>query len=743
MDKRKQIIKELCSSPFIDKWILELKDNDSLFSVDQNLKPCIKVDKNRIKSSFWDGLEVLECYARRDICNDDVDDFIVSIINSCIEKYVEDKEENPTLRLDSSYAILTQLLQILKSRPDYCAKIDFLKFVKIYLSSPYGFPFSLVSSLKEFKLSNFLNGEDVFNCYKTIIEKEKIGTACFKYLANMREIDKNNGFLFYEYSKSKITSFNDFDCCHMGAFSSYPDYTQYEFSDKDILIVWFKESSKFITFEQLKLDINSFTSSDKYFLKRAGLALININFRTCKNIFYENIDSFLNNREYFSDVKELINTNLQQLDIDFILPKLETATFGVKEPSILRNHIKGIFKKYIDSNQEATKQIINYKTETTKDLNSIKNFNRMIYFIEDSKFDDVDYLYNQIRGKDPIEALNIYKNSKDKSTYYLEVFCDAYFRLIGDDYQYFIDNLDNFDSRMINQILFKLENDYQNLIKLLNRFIRLLNSDSYFNNCISTVLYRMQKLCDNSNFQDIFSLLSKIDYKKMTINGDVRGDSYINDLINENMHTYLEMLAYCSECDKTSFSFLKTVIKYLLHAATNHKTKSLISFIMVRLFRIDVDYCKSILDVVFDNYYESFNPSYLMYSISNDTNCQLLSLIKEKDDFKEYISLDSENNDIKMSQNIIFSRLLFLAFKEKDFAFYDYYIKSNNLDCLSKGFDNIKYWITNKDSNIDIEDVLKFCKLVNQNLSKFKSIDKFQIDQLIRSISKLLLASKK
>lgn len=743
MEKRKQIIKEFCASPFIDKWILALKDNESLFSVDLNLKPCIKVKKNRISSYYWDGLEILECYAKRDTCNKEVDKFIISIIRKCIKKYAEDDEKEPTMRLDSSSAILSELLQILINRPEYCREVDFLKFAEIFLASPYSHPYSLISSLNKLNLSAIFNNNSFFNFYKLIIEKGTIGTECLKFLADVNLINKETGFLFYEYSKNKIMNFDHYALCHMGAFCSYPDYVQYEFTNKDILVLWFKESSKYISFEQLQKDINSFIKSDKYFLKRAGLALICINFRTCKNIFYKNIDRFINDRDFYSDLKELININLDQLNIELVLSKLEKASFGVKNPTILKNHIYGILKKYLDSDNGVIKQTINYKTETVKDLNTIKNINRMIYFVEDSKLDDVDMLYKQIKDKDPIQALDIYKNSKDKSSYYLEVFCDAYFQLIGNNYGFITDNLEKFDSRMINQILFKFENSEQKLLNLLQKFIETLNDDSFFDDCISTVLFRLEKLCDSKKFNDVFQMLSKIDYRKIEIKQEIKGDTYISDLINYNMHTYLKMVAYCAECNTVYFSFLKDVIEYLLKVVVNRTTKALISYIMTRLSRIDINYCRSILDIVFDNTSESFNPSFLMYSISNDIDCKLLDLIKDRDDFKKYIAYETKNGDIQMSQKIIFSRLLLLAFKQKNFSFYDDYIKSNNIDCLNNGFENIKYWIINNESAVEINDVVNFCKLVNLNFNKFKNIDKFQIDQLIRNISDLLISSKK
>lgn len=738
MDKRKQAIRALCKSEYLDKWILSLKDNP-IFSVDKNLRPCVKIE-NGFQSSVWDGLNLLECYAKRHLNNQEVDDFIVKLIRDSIQKYNEDTETNPLLKLNSSYIILNQLLQILLCEPKLIERINFLNFVDIYISSQHSLIYSLLEGLQKINIVKYVQENFIFEIYRRILEKDNIGGECYKILYDLSFINptKNLQFLFYQYAKTELFKLNAYSFPQMGSFYDYPDDQYQMISKKDILVVWLKKFSKYVDKENITKDIETFFSNKKSFLKRAGLAIVNIRFTTLKKFFYSNFEHFLTDIEFYSDLVSLMKKNIHNIKLELIKDKIKNGTFGNDaRKEMLKNHIFGILKDNCDPKLCAD---LPYMQESTKTLNEIKNINKMMYIIDNPKENDINYIYNQIQLMDPIEALNTYNNSNKKSYYYSEVFCDAFLKLINNDFEFIIKNLDNFDSKLINIILGKFDDNDEKIISLLSEFVPILNKKEYFNKCISNVLFKLYKLINKGKIKDAFDVLSKIDYKQIDTTSEVTGSSYIDDCINQNLHTFLEMYAFCCENNKEYFKNLKLILTYIFSTPTNHKIKSIVAYICARLYRIDSSFCSSLVNKVFENSYNGYNPSYILYSISSDINCDFLKIIKGREDFEEFISLESKEQDIKRSQNILFSRLLWISFVEHNkMPFIELFIKSKNFESIITGFEYAEYWLKNK--KITIEQVVLFVTLISNNIYKYNLSRERGVDQLIRKISKILSQS--
>lgn len=173
MDDLKTIIHSLGKSNYLPEWILQLKDNEVLFSPKRNIKACIKIEDDRVRSDVWDGLRLLGFYCSRGFDNKEVDDFVVSLINESIGLYERDANTDPYLKLNSSNAILQEMLDIILSKPVFVNKIRFKSFVEIYLDGVLSWPFSLAHKMFE-HLEVLLESDQntVFEVYKTLLEHE-------------------------------------------------------------------------------------------------------------------------------------------------------------------------------------------------------------------------------------------------------------------------------------------------------------------------------------------------------------------------------------------------------------------------------------------------------------------------------------------------------------------------------------------------------------------------------------------
>lgn len=741
-DDLKLIIKSVSNSEYLSKWILNLKDNEILFSPYLNIKPCIHVDEKSVRSDYWDGLTILRSYSSRNLKDKDVDAFIIKLINDAILVYQNDKETQKYKKLNSSDQTILTLLEIVISRSKYIDLIDVSCLVKTYFDSALAWPYTLVHELnkqKDVLLSSRKN--KVLDVYKTILELSDERIDYGKYL-DIPEIIKSYPLGYYNFAKKSILSLED-NYYDMGAFFDYD--TPYIKRKDVILFNWMKTSSLFLEKGELEKDISSFVSSSYELHKKIGLCLINLNFIKEEKFFFENIHFFFNNECFYADLRMLFINNSGRIFVEnnkkILCDELEKATFGLSNDSqirVLKNHLRGIFKRnrYDTVYEEETKDARDFAT----------NFNKAFYLVENNLVDETNKIYNSIKELSIEDAVQKYKAYKKNSSYYISIIHKAFIKYLIVKYPSdFYNFLVSFDSDLVRSLISYFSNgDGKNadlLYLTIKSALKLCNEDCRFIDCISPSLFEMRSFLDAFGKEKTFELFNLINYKWITIDEFNDFNDVINVCINEGFFAFIDLLIVLSfEYQQLKEKSIE-VFNYFIEKSDNHKLKSIMAFSFPYLLMTNEEYALSKKDYVFDNMDNDINLSYPLLVLSQEYSEHLLSIIGKRNDLKKYLSFKYNRGDNLMAQTVLFNWFFMSYIKGNDsfVGIINILFETNNYSAILELIHSANYWIeSNNLAELQIERYVGFLKMLFANAQK-KEFAFDEVDQLIRAISKTLM----
>lgn len=737
MDDLKSVISGLCKSPHLDEWILKLKDNEVLFSPKKNIKPCIRVDENYVKSDYWIGLNLLEVYSKSQLSNDLVDAFIIDLINESIEIYKNDSEVDPYKKLNSSYFILTELFEICVQRKEYFDSIDVLSLISFSLSSATSWPFSIVHALFEHK--NVLlecSPSKVFEVYRTILEFGGKSLDYTEYL-KIDDLVKRIPFKYYDYCKRKILTY-DFSISSMGSFFEYQG--EYERKKESIVFNIFKTASRGIDAKILKEDVEKCIFSNSKLLKRIGLCLININFDTIGDVFFDHIQVFFNDDDYYSDLRCLLENNSRNIveprQRELVSSIVKKATFGIgKEREELIQPLRNYLAKVCSQNGLD----IPFVEPSKQDAEFVLNYNKSFYIVNHDFKGDIATIKDRISNVTVDNSVSIYFDLIKGSSYFRDTVRQAFVETYFSDGSNF-GNIKLFDYSLAISLIHYHEQkkDIECLYKSIIEVLNICKDNAEYINCLSTILFATQSNVESFGFERFCKLLRLIDYKWMRAEEFRYPNEIISECINEDIHTYLELLAYAVERNGVGVEYLKAALSYHSAKSNAPKIKALMAFIFPRLLRIDKLYASELEKIIFDNQFNGTNPSYTMLAVSHGYSLPLLEVISNREELTNYLRINNGTNDEKMAQKVLFNWFLGgYFFKGLYENIIDIAFSTKRSDVILENLRSINYWIETKQIMNQLV-IKKYLEKLNIVIGDWINKES-ERDQLIRELSQLIV----
>ena len=742
MNNIREIINSLSKSEYLSEWILQLKDNEQLFSPELNIKPCIKIADGQYRSSVWEGLTIIKSYCDRKLNNEEVDLFIISLLNKSIEIYKKDQEEDKYKKRNSSYFILDSLFDIIISKAAYFNNVDVSSFVGIYCDCVFSWQFSIIYDVYKNR-NNMIEEYDVhriFSIYQKIIEVGNERNDYDKYLIVPMFIAKNP-YQYFNYSIDYIRD-NEKRVYDMASFFDYQG--SYGFNLKSAIFQWLKLSSQYIDDSILEQIINEFIYSENELQNKAGLCLININFNRLSTLFFKNITSFYSKNSFYADLFSLLKNNSRYIfneDNEQVLTNaLANARFGNTEhgSEILKNHIALLYKE--------NKYEVECKPENADEYTFAINFNKGFYVVDHNPESDKNSILKKLEGKNIDEIILLYKETKDGSMYYNDIVNKAFCEHLKKDenLELFFDSMDSFEPSLINTMIYSFDSEdnvqYEIYYKLITKTLVLMNTYDKYKDCLSSVLFVLKKLSKNIAIDKTAAIVRLIDYNLLTVDEYTDTKNIVTACINEKVFMYLEMLCFVTCNKQYDEEDLKKIIYFFIEKYNFKKTKSILASMYPMLFYIDKSYATSLTDYIFLNESEGHNLSYPLLSLSNIDNKVFLDHISDRQDLILFLSEEYSDGDYERGQIIIFNNLF--SFYLQSLYYKDLlYIMIDKL--LIEPIQEIMYlfnhWFENK--QIEQNEVDNYAIFLNNllNAIKDKALNKKHIDYIIRNAAKTIL----
>ncbi len=742
MDKLQTIIAKLCVSNFLPEWILELRNNEVLFSARKNIKPCIQ-EGDYVRSSVWAGLMLLRSYCKRGFSNPDVDEFIVSLLQEAISIYRADKETDPYKKLSSSQVILDGLLDIILSKKEFFDGVDFASFVRIYMDSATARPYSLAYDL--YRAKGVLVAADqkkVFNVYKAILEHGFKNPDYADYLV-IEDLIRKNPSDYYEYSKAylldRCTSVHYFD---MGAFFEY----QKSHSHRDDIpyFRWLRIASKYIEEPRLKSDIKSFIGSDVRLLNKVGLCLINLNFERTRDLFFGNLDLFFSKKDFYADLRCLFETNPKKIfssgHEDSLTQSLTKATFGLNDGRI------GALKNYIARIYSANGLLIPFYKPAPEEIEYVVNYDKAVYSVNVNTPKEAEIIKSSLKGKTIEEAQTLYSQLISKSRFYKETVQDALCEYLLEEHPNdFVDHIEGFGNEFSAHFLYHLatknHTPKQATLQAVQKTVELIGKDSSFLSCISAMLFAIGKLEDSLDPQSLKDLVLSIDYKWIAVSDYESRDNIVLTCINEDLHSYFELVTHA--CDGSNdIAPLKEAIEY--HKAHNDcaKFRSIVASIYPKLFSFDEDYASSLADYVFTNNFEGRNLSYPLLAMSNQIDDRLLDFVGERSDIATFLLEGTGSDEEEMgleNLSLCFFRRYIYAGKFENIVRLQF--QTRKFDVILECIRTMNYWLASGPMNSDTFERYKAYLAMFVSLASKEGIFYSEFDYLIDEVAATILAT--
>lgn len=644
MKRSDQVIKALRSSPELGDWIMALKDVEGLFFI-SDPKQIINKEKDSEGVSFCDGLSLFEAYFSSGGSSKEIYDFASEAILNALEVFRTVPEDKKPL---IDYRILNSMFEAIVSNDDLARSVDFEFFVRTFIASERTHKYLLYLKLFRRKAFFVLDPETMIRVANVLIS-EGLFDESFDYLTSndMNFAISKRPMPFYNVSKDALISTKKrfFD---MASGYLYPEKDYYDKDIESIYINWFKKSSKFVAKDALMNDLRFFFGSKKTHLKKVGLSVVNINFDRLNDFFFERIDDFFSDTDFYPDLIQLIANNIEAMSsetINAIIKANETVLDTTDDCRIglLKNRIKMLISK---------RKSIPYRPETKNERIEVENYGRLGYIVEGGLEDDKMQLFEEYKKLDYEDALTRFNGDIEKSRYFEVVAYDAFYRyLMQWDEDFILGHIKDFNSGLSACLI----SNFESSDKLPKLLLEIAKKDD--NVPFSSLLFAISRLLNKGMKDNAYEVLMYVDYKRLGFRDNIVGDSFVNDLINEDFEMYFEMLAGCVYSTGAHFDRLKETLEYAIENFDPIKTKALIAFKIGMIASIDKEYALSLIDYAFDNEKDGINVSYLMYSYGFSGGIEIVDILSGKSDCKTFLELRNKGHDVSNAQTNLFLKI--------------------------------------------------------------------------------------
>ncbi len=657
------VVRELSDSPYICEYIIALKFTNRLFSSKKYLQPCIVNDDGSYRSSTWEGLNLIKACYDRGKNNNEVDGFVEKLLDRCIKIYRADEAiNNPYQKASSSHSIIETLISITSSNQTLSNKHRLKKLIDYYLSSPGPRGYFIAHVL--LKAQNVLinDPKEAFEIYKSFYERCEIDSASAELLKgiNINQIVKRKPSSFYAFSKRKLEECQA-DFFTMGSFLDYGEgrFTYHEKSS--VIADWLRQSSIFLQDPKiLNNDINQFIHSDVFYLEKAGLCLINLNFDTSETIFYQNLEFICNKREFYLDLLGIVKRHGNALlKSKKFIKTIESASFEEINESrrlLLLNRLHQLL------NQQGGSFICTEEGEKEKEY--IENYGKIAYSVS---VRDEDYKIPMLKemGNSSIEqAIGVYEKycrsgvffqhiAQENLAEFIESFATEPIR------QYFR----QLDPKVINFLLVRWQSSQSDKIRMLLECINELAPDSLFLEVQSSYLTAIRSILINGNDYDYcFSLLRRVSWRSVQPSSKIPTEHIISWLINLPLINFFECLTLIACYSERAKQKTASEMADCLVANPSPVNKAIIAYCLPNIFFVDKTMAASMANTVLDNVWNGVNISYTLLAIQGGLGIRHIQLLIDRDDLHTYFAIESENYDIINPQRRLYALALHYFF---------------------------------------------------------------------------------
>lgn len=632
MNNKLLVVKGICESPYIDQYIIKLKNNKSLFSIEDNLWPCDEVEPGRYAFRYWDGLSILEAYAKKpELNNEMINDFIISLINSVITVITADTEEDYHKRYSSNWGNMSKIFGIISAKDVFIKEIKVLDFVKEYSSNKMNNSDTILDIMNKNKENYLSNDSSIFFAIHELFIADDIDDIYYGYLCgnSVSDFIKNAPYKYFFKSKRWIENTESIFFA-MGAFEEYSQNRKYKIDKEDIFIDWFIQSSQYVNIDLIKEIIQEYFSSEKELLNKCAVFLLSIRFYEVKTLFFEKMAEIVRNHSVFSDFRVLLEKNISQMTnnekkrIYDCLQNTEIDAKGEYISPILKNRLYMILS--INGLDCA------YKQESAKEKDLIENYNKILSFSRSDMEEDIKSCKSEMDGKSFKEILKDYY-IENKSFYYGDVINKSVGLYIQENDINICQNAEiipeTLSISLINRMIEKKE--YDDLINFIEVYIEKM---PFEREILQTTLFAIRMIYENKK-ETAEKLLLKLDYKRIPISSiESYQISVITEIINECVFDYLNLLSeVASEDDLIKKRFFDAIEYFISIDIQGWKIKAVLGYLSQRILELNKEYYINKLDYILNNDKDNINPSYHTISWSNNYSKELLDCFVFRDDF--------------------------------------------------------------------------------------------------------------
>ena len=740
MNNKTVIINEICNSPFIDQFILSLKDNEILFSVNDNFKRPIEIEKGKYQAEAWQGLLIIYHYSKKkELNNADTNQFINQLLNSTIDFLLSDEEINAYKRYSSNYSVMTMLLMIIASKTEYIDNTRFIDFMREYLASPLTDK-DIIGEIIIRNSNEFLNAKSniFFDIHNLILEDSEVDSGFYKYMGNhIASFIEKIPYNYFMVSKTWLEKTKPY-FFFMGSIEEYSRKTKSYIEKEDVYLDWFKQSAKYINVDIISEIIKEYLNGKKELLNKLAVFLLSIRFPEMEELFYLNLEKIIENHLVYSDLRCLLEKNIDNIS-SANKKKIVTCILNSKI-DVENAYISKVLKNRLLMIIGMSGYECDYRKENEKECALIENYNKKVSVSFRDSEDDVTSFRKQIEGKSFEKIIEEYYGENNKSLYYRDVINKSIYLLIKEENINVVEKADIIPYELSTYILGQLvENkQYDILTEYLSKYI---NRDQFEDESLKTILSAFQGLYkyDENNFE----LFIDFDYKKIKYyrKRDERLSS-VTIIINENVYEYLDLLSLIAEQHDEAKERLIEALEYYKTYEEEWKTKAIMGFIFPRLWIIDKNYALENKEYIFNNNTLGINPSYHMLSFWNGLSIDMFGSIVNSDSFLCFFEEpeSSTEDNLKCKNRMMCRSVSYYINSGKSYETIKRIIDINYKNCARHLFKQLALDFDNKKKTVcsRIETIITYVN--DENL--FSQLgEKYNCDQLSREIANLIIIS--
>ena len=740
MNNKTAIINEICKSPFIDQFILSLKNNEVLFSINENFKRPVEIGKEKYQAESWQGLSIIYEYSRKkELNNADTNQFVIHLLNSIIEFLLSDEEKNNYKRFSSNYSAMIMLLMIITSKTEYIDNTRFIDFIRIYFDSPLT-DNNLIGEIIKQNSDEFLNSKSniFFDIHNLILDGSEVDSRFYIYMGQSIApfIDKIP-YNYFMVSKTWLEKTNPY-FFFMGSVEEYSRKTKFNIEKEDVYLDWFKQSAKHINIDIISEIIKEYLNDKNELLNKLAVFLLSIRFSEVESLVYCNLKNIIENHHVYSDFRCLLENNIDSISSDnkknivtcIMDSKIDVKSIYVEE--VLKNRLFMIIGMSGYS--------CDYRKENDKECALIENYNKKVSASFRDSEDDVKSFRKNMEGKSFEEIIEEYYGDNNRSLYYRDVINKSIYLYVKEEKININAKADIIPDDLSTYILGQLVEDkqYDILTEYLNTYI---NKVQFEDESLHTTLSAFRGLYKYD--EKTFELFLAFDYKEIKYYRKIDERlSLITVIINENVYEYLDLLSLIAEKYDEAKERLIEALEYYKTYEEEWKTKAIMGFIFPRLWVINQTYASENKEYIFNNNAMGLNPSYHMLSFWNGLSIDMFESIVNTDSFLCFFEepVNTTEDNLKCKNRMMCRSISYYINSGKSYETIKRIIDINYNNCARYLYKQLALEFDKKKKSV-CSRIEKIINYVNDKKLFAQLSEKYNYDQLSREIANLIVIS--